>query len=105
MIRVSSTTLIHSEFTPSKRRIPAEDSQDTLENYQNQGIESRYDFSRIEFTYNSLYRKPYIGEMLEFSTFHWVIYMINNKCAESQGDEGPEPITYSFVLNLLKKFA
>ena len=88
--------------------VPIEELQDyyTLENYRKDGINFWYDFSRIEFTYHSLYYgKPCIGEMMEFSTFHWAIYMVNNKSAESPGNEGPEPFTYSLVLNLLKRFA
>lgn len=86
--------------------VPTEELQDfcALENYRDKGIKFWYDFSRIEFTYHSLYKQPNVGEMMEFSTFHWAIYMVNNKSAETPGNEGPEPFTYSLVLTLLKRF-
>lgn len=63
-----------------------------------------YDLSRADGYYNGKHHaRPYIGEMVEFSTFHWALHMTNNKCSETRGNEGGEPKTYALVLAMMEK--
>ena len=34
-------------------------------------------------------------------SFHWALYMVNNRCAEKEGTEGGEPKTFGVVLKTL----
>lgn len=90
---------------PLEKLIPVEDLDEyaAIEMYRQHGMSFWYDFGRLDFSKTSTYKKPFIGEMIEFSTFHWAIYMANNICAELPDNKGREPITYTLVLDLLDK--
>ena len=89
-----------------KKAIPAEDMEgyEHLELYRDKGIKFWYKLSTQE-GYYKFNAQPYIGDMVEFSTFHWALYMTNNKSTECRGHEGSEPVTYSLAMNLLKTVA
>jgi len=44
---------------------------------------------------------PGVMEKRSFCSFHWAIYMTNNRCAEKVGTEGGEPKTFGIVLKTL----
>ena len=81
--------------------IPIKDKAgyEALEKYRSTYIK----FWREVVKYNCLSVMVYPGrfEMIVFSTFHWAIYMTNNKSGEKKGDEGGEPKTYSHIINQL----
>lgn len=89
----------HSSMSIEKI-IPIKDQEGYhhLENYRKKGMGFWCDLSRLPFSYHSVSSYPYVGEMMEFSTFHWAIYMTNNKAAEPLDKQGGEPYTYSSIL-------
>jgi len=46
---------------------------------------------------------PNLGEIKEFMTFHWALYMTNNKCTELPNYLGEEPKVYSFFKEIIEK--
>jgi hypothetical protein len=77
------------------------DDYNDLEAYRVAGISffSHYARSQTHMT-NTEY--PSTNEAVEFSTFHWAIYMTNNKCAELPGKEGKQPYTYDWIKKSLQ---
>ena len=62
--------------------------------------------SEIDFWLNEVMRQdlklnffnyPGRNELKFFSTFHWAVYMVVNKCAYDIGNQGAEPHTYKLV--------
>ena len=51
---------------------------------------------RQGFLLNS-FNYPGRNELRIFSTFHWAVYMVVNKCAYDIGNEGKEPYPYKWV--------
>jgi hypothetical protein len=45
---------------------------------------------------------PSTNEAMEFLTFHWAIYMTNNKCAELPGRECKQLYTYDWIKKSLQ---
>jgi hypothetical protein len=84
-----------------EKNIPKKDKAgyDALENYRSTYIK----FWRDVVKDNCLSVMVYPGrfEMIVFSTFHWAIYMTNNKSGEKKCEEGGEPETYSHIINQL----
>lgn len=80
------------------KEIPEHRKEDynILEKYRSEGMTFWKYLSTQKF-YMTTVTYPGRWEKKNFSTFHWALYMTNNFCAEPQGNEGQEPITYQLV--------